>query len=133
MSENLDLVRSIYADWERGDYSRADWAHPEIEFTMVDGPSPGRWTGPSGMARGYRDFLAAWADHRAQTEEYQQLDDRRILVFTYATGRGKTSGMELGPGWTRVVSLFELSDAKVTRLVIYMEPDRALADLGLEA
>jgi hypothetical protein len=72
-SANLELVRSIYTAFERGDFSSAEWADPEIEFVLVDGPDPGSWAGISAMAR----------------------------------------------------------NGKVTRLAIYNDRERALADLGL--
>jgi len=130
-SANLDLVRSIYADWERGDFSRADWADPEIEFVWADGPSPGTWTGLAGMADTWRDFLAAWDGYRVEASEYRELDDDCVLVLVHFSGRAKTSGMELGQMQTKNASLWHIRDGKVTRVVLYWDRDRAITDLGL--
>jgi hypothetical protein len=91
MSPNLDLVRSIFADWERGDYSRAEWAHTEIELVIADGPSPGTWTGRAGMVEGWSGFLTAWEGHRSHADSYRELGNDRILVLARGTGRAKRS------------------------------------------
>jgi ketosteroid isomerase-like protein len=133
MSANLDLVRSIYAAWGRGDFSATEWLHPEIEFVMVGGPSPGTWMGLAGMAAGTREFLSAWEGLRAEAEKYRELDGERVLVLIHHRGRGKTSGVELGRMQTRNAALFQVHDGKVTRFVAYWDRERALADLGLAA
>jgi ketosteroid isomerase-like protein len=129
--ENVEIVRSIYAAWERGDYSATEWLHPEIEFVMVGGPSPGTWTGLAGMAEGTHEFLSAWENLRAEPEEYRELDGERVLVLIHHRGRGKTSGLELAQMQTKNATLFHIRAGKVTRLVVYWDRERALADLGL--
>jgi ketosteroid isomerase-like protein len=131
VSTNLDLARSIYAAWERGDYSSAEWAHPEIEFVIDDGLSPENWTGLVGLAEGWRGWLGAWEDFRAEAEEYRELDVERVLVLNRFGGRGKTSGLDLVEARAKGASLFHVRDRKVTKLVLYPDRERALADLGL--
>ena len=131
MSENLDLVRSIYAAWERGDFDSADWAAHEIEYARVDLPDPDSWTGAARSEEAWRDYLSAWQDYRFSVDEYRELDDERVLVLVRRSGRGKTSGLELDQMQTEGAHLFHLREGKVTRLVAYMYRDRALADLGL--
>ena len=131
-STNLDLVRSIYADWGRGDFSATEWADPEIEFVMIDGPFPGKWQGLTGMAEAWREMLNAWEAYRVETPTYRTLDDERVLVLSRQTGHGKTSGLDLGRMQTENATVFHVSEGKVVRLVVYWDGDHALADLGLE-
>jgi ketosteroid isomerase-like protein len=131
-SSSVELVRSIYADWARGDFSSADWAHPDIEWVIADGPAPGTSTGLAGMAGSFRDFATAWADYRVEVDEYRELDDERVLVLVNYSGRGRTSGLELGQMRARQAQLLHVRDGRVTRFVSYWDRDRALADLGLD-
>jgi ketosteroid isomerase-like protein len=132
MSENLDLVRSIYPAWERGDFSAAGWAHPAIQFVMVGGPDPGIWAGVDRMAEGWFRFLQAWEDFHVEPERYRQLDPERTLVLIRRSGRGRTSHLEVERMHSEAADLFHVADGMVTRLVHYWERARALADLGLK-
>jgi ketosteroid isomerase-like protein len=132
MSKNLDLVRSVFDDWGRGDWSSAAWADPEIEFVIADGPDPRSLEGVPAMAAGWREFLSAWTGYGVQADEYRELDDERIFVVLHAVGRGKTSGAELVQTSRRGANVFHIRCGKVTRLVIYFDHTRALEDLGFE-
>ena len=129
--ENVDLVRSIFVAWERGDFSAVDWEGPEIEYVVADGPSPSSRTGTAGMASTHRDFLAAWEDWGVEVEECRELDAERVLVLFHFSGRGKRSGLDIGKIGTKGASLFHVRGDKVTRLVQYLDRKRAFADLGL--
>jgi ketosteroid isomerase-like protein len=124
MSENLDLLRSIYAEWEHGDFrAQPGWADPDIEVEVPDGPEPSTRTGIA-AAPGIEDFLTLSETLSFDAEEYRQLDDGSVLVISRMRGRGKDSGVEVDQ---RRASLFHIGDGKVIRLALYWNRARALA------
>lgn len=133
MSANVELVRAIYAAWERGDWGDVWWASPEIEFVIADGPDRRSIGGAEAMARTWREFLAAWADYAVSGEEFRALDDERVLALLRATGRGKASGAAITGAAERGANVFTIRDGAVARLAIYFDHRNALAELGLEA
>jgi len=131
-SENLDLVRSILAEWERADFRSVSWAHPDIEYTLVGGPEPGTWKGLAEMTISVRDFMSAWDDYGIEAQKYRELDGERVLVLVRLRGRGKASGLDLGAMHANGAEVWHVRDGKVTRLIMYWDRDRAFAELGLE-
>jgi ketosteroid isomerase-like protein len=129
---NLNLVRTIVSDWERGDFGSAEWAHPEIEFVVPgEGPASGTYTGLAAIADGMRDLLDAWEEVRLEVEHYRELDGERVLVLGRFTGRGKTSGVDLGKIRPPSALLFQLADGKAVRVVYYTHREEVVADLGV--
>jgi ketosteroid isomerase-like protein len=128
-SANLDLVRSIHADWARGDFSEFGWAHPEFEWIIADGPRAGSFKGVVGAEESLYGMLEAWDEWGFEAEEYRELDDERVLVLDHRSGRGRGSGVEVG---TKGAAVYHIRDGKLARIIVYWDRDRALADLGLE-
>lgn len=127
---NVEIVRRIYTEWGRGDYSSTDWQHPAVEFVMVDGPNPGSWIGAAGITEGWGDFLSAWQDFRHQADGYHELDDERILVLFHFSGRGKASGVQVEQTGGKAAAVFHLRDGKVTRIVLHFDRAAALESVG---
>jgi hypothetical protein len=130
-SANVELVRSKVGPWACGDFSADDWADPSVEFSIADGPTPGRWSGLRGMAEGFREWLSAWEGFRVEMYDFREIDDERVLTFGRIDGRGKTSGLEIGPTGAKGAGLFHVRGGKVTKYVIYWDRSRAIADLGV--
>ena len=128
---NLDLVRSICAEWERGRYGSFEWAHRELELVIEDIPGAGSRKGVAAGVAAWREFLEAWEGHQIEVDEYRELDACRVLTLGAFRARGKASGVDVEQIRTTGANVFHVRDGKVVKLVIYFDRGHALADLGL--
>ena len=123
--ENVDLVRTIYAEWQDGFGGLLD---PEIE-----------WVNPpeaieTGTRRGIEAFAAA-ANSVTDTFESSRVDfdklidaGEKVVVLGTLRGRGRGSGAEVerrqGYVWT-------IRDGRAVRFEWFPEQRQALAAAGL--
>ena len=75
--------------------------------------------------------LSAFEELRVEADEYRALDDERVQALVHFSGRGKTSGLEVGDIQIKGANLFHVRGGVVTRLVLYWDRERAFADFGL--
>lgn len=130
MSRNADIIDGIYDDWGRGDFSRIDWASQDFELVLADGPTAGSAKGLEAAGRLWGQHLTAFEDFRTLVEEIEVIGEDCVLILTTNTGRGKTSGMEVGRIATQGANVLHLRDGKVTKLVAYWDRERARAELA---
>jgi hypothetical protein len=77
------------------------------------------------MAEGFRDSISVWEEWRVEADEYRELDGERVLVLDHYSGRGKTSGLEVGQMGARERPCSTSAAARSQGLVIYLDRERA--------
>jgi hypothetical protein len=77
-SSNLEFVRSLFDAWGRGDFSSTDWADPEIEFVLADGPdsSATSTAGAACPSWGCSGYPARWKVRRPRAPTHAQPSPR---------------------------------------------------------
>src|SRR6185312_1151397 len=110
MSENLNLVRSMFDSWAAGELDPTEWAHPDIEFDEPDGPDARSVKGIEALRVRIRDFRDNMSEWRIEAETCRELEDGRVLVLSRVTGRGGASGMRIGQGRA---TLLEFEDGTI--------------------
>ena len=128
MSENLDVVRSILASWERGDFSASEWAHPAIEY--VNPPyavEPGTRRGYEGFAIAAQSIRNVYPTRRFEPLEFHDARNRvAVRVRVVARGVGSNVEVDVERGY-----VFEVRDGKIIRFAWFNEPLESLEAVGL--
>jgi len=79
----------------------------------------------------FEEWLAAYDQYQQEVEEIRDLGNG-VAFAVFRQGRGRTSGVQVGPAGAKGAGLFHIVNGKITALSLYANRDRALADLGLE-
>jgi len=131
MSENLDLVRSLYAAWNRRDVDEwLSFLAPDIVFRPVPTFTDSQERrGLDAMRRWIAEWSEVWADdYTTHAESIREYGDAVIALLRF-TGHARASGVEIGGG---IFEVFRFRDGKIASVAHFTDRLEALEAVGLE-
>jgi ketosteroid isomerase-like protein len=128
--ENVDLVRSLYAAWNRRDVDEwLSFLAPDIMFrpvpTFTDSQER---VGLDAMRRWMSEWSEVWADdHTTHAESIREYGDAVIALLRF-TGHARASGVEVAGG---IFEVFRFREGKIASVEDFTDRVEALKAVGL--
>lgn len=128
MSENVELVRTVYDAFNRRDWGAAfRLADPDFEFSIQRGPNAGVHRGHEEVQRMLEDQASAFDLWVIEPEEFFERDDL-VVAFVKFRLRPKESDAEFE---IRIGNLWTTRNGKVVSARGFPEREEALKAAGL--
>ena len=129
--DNVEVVRLILAEWERGEFGTwSDRLDPEIAFEtfMPDASENVTAHGVAELVAFTRDWLAQWRRYRIAADEIRAAGPDKVFASVRQFAAGQHSGAEVeSPGFT----VWTLEGGRVVKLSVHYEREKALEAAGL--
>jgi ketosteroid isomerase-like protein len=126
--ENVELVRSIFDGWSRGDFGVGwDLMTPDFEWRQHrEAVEPGSHRG-AGIERALENIFEIYEDFHVEAERYIDAGDA-VVVFGRTIGRARRSGLAMDRGFAFV---WTVEGGRLVRLQVYSDRSEALEAVGL--
>ncbi len=127
--EHLEVVRRVYADWERGQWAASgDLFDPglEVVFSASAFPDAGIYHGGRETLDAWGRWLDAWEEFSLELEDVIDAGDE-IVALQRLRGRGKESGVTVDAD----VGVIFTCDHGVIRRMVFCGRQEALEAAGL--
>jgi ketosteroid isomerase-like protein len=125
---DVELLRSVFAGWERGDFSAGVKLYADgMYFTTAEPEGQYEGEGPAGVRRWMQQFLSTWDFYSVRIDEIEDLGGGSYHAAGEQYARGKESGTETRmPAHVGV----RMEEGKLTRLVFAFSREDAVTRLG---
>ena len=119
--ENVELLRKLQDDWNRGERDFADEYHPDVEFLPLRTATEGAYHGLSGIEAWVADTSEVF-DKFEMNFEFTDLGERVLACGTIHV-RARGSGVETD---IQTGGLFEFRDGRIVRWEDFGSKSKAL-------